>query len=117
MNLYDNEFYMEDINLVASLEWIIEGGSSGHDSIKNGVFFLKDKVNPDDYVIVHDAVRPILPQKAINEVLCVAHEKGNASSSIVCHPPIVYTEDGESGVKDIYRARDVMLLTYCGTTA
>ena len=61
------------------------------------------KINTDDYIIVHDAVRPILPQKAINEVLRVAHEKGNASSSIVCHPPIVYTEDGESGVKDIDR--------------
>ena len=88
---------------LTKVEWIIEGGSSGHDSIKNGVFFLKDKVNPDDYIIVHDAVRPILTQKATNEVLRVAHEKGNASSSIVCHPPIVCTEDGESGVKDIDR--------------
>lgn len=88
---------------LTKVEWVIEGGSTGHDSIKNGVFFLKNKVNPDDYIIVHDAVRPILPQKAINEVLRVAHEKGNASSSIVCHPPIVYTEDGESGVKDIDR--------------
>lgn len=88
---------------LTKVEWIIEGGSTGHDSIKNGVFFLKDKVNPDDYIIVHDAVRPILPQKAINEVLRVAHEKGNASSSIACHPPIVYTEDGESGVRDVDR--------------
>ena len=88
---------------LTKVEWVIEGGSTGHDSIKNGVFFLKDKVNPDDYIVVHDAVRPILPQKAINEVLRVAHEKGNASSSIVCHPPIVYTEDGESAVKDIDR--------------
>lgn len=88
---------------LTKVEWIIEGGSTSHDSIKNGVFFLKDKVNPDDYIIVHDAVRPILPQKAINEVLRVAHEKGNASSSIACHPPIVYTEDGESGVRDVDR--------------
>ena len=88
---------------LTKVEWVIEGGTTGHDSIKNGVFFLKDKVNPDDYIIVHDAVRPILPQKAINEVLRVAYEKGNASSSIVCHPPIVYTEDGQSGIKDIDR--------------
>lgn len=88
---------------LTKVEWIIEGGSTGHDSIKNGVFFLKDKINQDDYIIVHDAVRPILPQKAINEVLRVAHEKGNASSSVICHPPIVYTEDGESGIKDIDR--------------
>ena len=64
---------------------------------------MKDIIQPDDFVIIHDAVRPILPQRAINEVLRVAHEKGNACSSIVCHPPIVYTEDGESGVKDIDR--------------
>lgn len=96
MNLV-NEY---DLTKVA---WITEGGSTGHDSIRNGVFFLKDKIQPDDYIVVHDAVRPVLPQKAIDEVIRVAHEKGNASSSIVCHPPIVYTEDKESGVKDIDR--------------
>ena len=88
---------------LSKVEWIIEGGSTGHDSIRNGVFFLKDKLQSDDFIIVHDAVRPILPQKAIDEVIRVAHEKGNASSSIVCHPPIVYTEDFESGITDVDR--------------
>ena len=88
---------------LTKVEWVIEGGSTGHDSIRNGVFFLKDKAGPEDFIIVHDAVRPILPQKAIDEVLRVAHEKGNASSSIVCHPPIVYTEDFVSGITDIDR--------------
>jgi 2-C-methyl-D-erythritol 4-phosphate cytidylyltransferase len=88
---------------LTKVEWIIEGGNTGHDSIRNGVFFLKDKIEPDDYIIVHDAVRPILPQKAINEVISVAHENGNASSSIACHPPIVYTEDHKSGITDVDR--------------
>jgi len=94
---------------LSKVEWIIEGGNTGHDSIRNGVFFLKDKIGQDDYIIIHDAVRPILPQKAIEEVLRVAHAKGNASSSIVCHPPIVYTEDFESGITDI--DRDHVMLT------
>ena len=88
---------------LTKVEWIIEGGSTGHDSIRNGVFFLKDKINPEDHIIVHDAVRPVLPQKAIDEVIRVSHEKGNASSSIECHPPIVYTEDHESGISDVDR--------------
>ena len=88
---------------LTKVEWIIEGGATGHDSIRNGVFFLRDKIEPDDYIVVHDAVRPILPQKAINEVLRVSHENGNASSSICCHPPIVYTEDFVSAVSDIDR--------------
>ncbi len=88
---------------LAKVGWIIEGGETGHDSIRNGIFFLRDKIQPDDFVIIHDAVRPVLPQKAINEVIRVAHEMGNASSSIACHPPIVYTEDQISGITDIDR--------------
>lgn len=83
--------------------WVVEGGGTSHDSIRNGIFFLRDKVEDGDFVIVHDAVRPVLPRKAIDEVIRVAHEKGNASSSIACHPPIVYTEDFESGVTDVDR--------------
>ncbi len=94
---------------LTKVEWVIEGGSTGHDSIRNGVFFLKDKIEPDDYIVIHDAVRPILPQKAIDEVISVAHKNGNASSSIVCHPPIVYTEDGKSGIRDI--ERECVMLT------
>lgn len=88
---------------LTKVEWVVEGGVTGHDSIRNGVFFLKDKIKPDDCVIVHDAVRPFLPKKIVDEVIRVAHEKGNASSSIVCHPPIVYTDDFESGITDIDR--------------
>ena len=94
---------------LSKVEWITDGGATGHDSIRNGVFYLRDKIKPDDYIIVHDAVRPILPQKAIDEVLRVAHENGNASSSTVCHPPIVYTEDFKSGIKDV--DRDHVMLT------
>ena len=93
---------VEDYSL-NKVQWIIEGGETGHDPIRNGVFFLQEKIDDDDYIIVHDAVRPIIPQKAIDEVIRVAHEKGNASSSIACHPPIVYTEDFVSGIKDVDR--------------
>lgn len=94
---------------LTKVAWIVEGGDTSHDSIRNGVFFLRDKVDAGDFVIVHDAVRPVLPQKAIDEVIRVAHEKGNASSSIACHPPIIYTEDFESGITDI--DRDHVMLT------
>ena len=69
---------------LTKVRWIIEGGSTGHDSIRNGVFlFLKDKIDSDDYIIVHDAVRPILPQKAIDEVIRVSHEK-----KVMLHHPL-----------------------------
>ena len=69
---------------LTKVKWIIEGGKTGHDSIRNGVFFLRDKIEPEDFVVIHDAVRPILPQKAINEVLRVAHENGNIFEDMSC---------------------------------
>lgn len=104
--LKDWEDYLRQLVREFSLtkvEWIIEGGTTSHDSIRNGVFFLRDKIDSEDYIIVHDAVRPILPQKAIDEAIRIAHKYGNASSSIACHPPIVYTEDFISGIQDIDR--------------
>lgn len=88
---------------LTKVRWVIDGGDTGHDSIRNGIFFLRDKIKPEDFVIIHDAVRPVLPQKAIDAVIQVAQENGNASSSIACHPPIVYTDDFKSGIKDIDR--------------
>lgn len=98
---------VDDYSLT-KVKYIIEGGDTGHDSIRNAIFFLQNKIEPEDYVIVHDAVRPVLPQRAINEVIRVAHEKGNASSSVSCHPPIVYKDDCESGIEDVDREK-VML--------
>ena len=88
---------------LTKVRWVIDGGDTGHDSIRNGIFFLRDKIKPEDFVIIHDAVRPVLPQKAIDAVIQVAQKNGNASSSIACHPPIVYTDDFKSGIKDIDR--------------
>ena len=48
---------------------IVEGGGTGHDSTRNGIFSLRDYLADDDYVIIHDAARPILPQAAINDML------------------------------------------------
>lgn len=94
---------------LTKVEWIIEGGNTSHDSIRNGIFFLEGKLKDNDFVIIHDAVRPVLPQKALDELIRVAQEKGNASSSVPCHPPIVYTDDFESGIVDV--DRDHVMLT------
>ena len=79
---------------IPKVKWIVEGGATGHDSSRNGIFFLKDKLEDGDQVIIHDAARPILPQQAINEMLKVSHEKGNASLAIPCYETVLFTEDG-----------------------
>ena len=87
------------------VKWIVPGGETSHDSTRNGIFHLRDILNSDDYIIIHDAARPILPQKAIDDMLAVAYEKGNASLAIPCHETVIYTEDQKSGDKELDRSK------------
>lgn len=82
---------------------IVEGGETGHDSTRNGLFFLRDKIDPNDNVIIHDAARPILPQKAIDLMIEMANLKGNACLAIPCYETVILTDDKESGIKDLDR--------------
>ena len=82
---------------------IVEGGATGHDSTRNGVFSLKDKLDKSDYVIVHDAVRPLLPQKVLNEMIDTALINGNACLAVPCYETVVLTSDGKKGNKEIDR--------------
>ncbi len=90
---------------------IVEGGETGHDSTRNGIFSLREKLAADDYIIIHDAARPILPQAAIEEMLKVAHEQGNASLAIPCYETVIYTDDGCSGEKQLDRSKIMRIQT------
>lgn len=90
---------------------IIEGGETGHDSTRNGIFSLRSKLSDNDFVIIHDAARPILPQAAINNMLEVAHEKGNASLAIPCYETVIYTDDGKCGDKQLDRSSIMRIQT------
>lgn len=93
------------------VKWIIPGGDTVHDSTRNGIFYLNEKVTDDDYVIIHDAARPVLPQKAIDEMLHVAHENGNASLVIPSHETLIYTDDQKSGDSQLDRSKVMRVQT------
>lgn len=58
---------------------IVKGGKERQDSVFNA---LKE-INADknDLVAIHDAARPLLPQKILTDAVNIAHKKGNA---LVC---------------------------------
>lgn len=102
---------VEEYNLY-KVKWIIEGGETCHDSTRNGIFFLKDKLNlKEDYVVIHDAARPLLPQKAIDDMLDLAIERGNASLAIPCYETVIFTEDQKSGIEQLDRNRLMRIQT------
>lgn len=75
------EAYAKQFN-ISKLKWIISGGKTGQESIRNGVYNLKDKVSNNDIIIIHDGIRPLVDSSVLTDVINKAHQYGNAVTSM-----------------------------------
>ena len=79
---------------ITKLQYVVCGGRNGQDSIRNGLFELEKHFAPDDIVLVHDAIRPMVSAEIISDNIRVAREFGNAIAVIPCAEAMLQTEDG-----------------------
>ena len=79
---------------ITKLQYVVQGGKNGQDSIRNGVFELEKHFNPEDLVLIHDAIRPMVSAEIISDNIRVARERGNAITVIPCAEAMLQTEDG-----------------------
>lgn len=91
--------YAKQFN-ITKLKWIVTGGNSGQESIRNGVYNLEDKLNSDDLVVIHDGIRPLVDASVLTDVLLVASKFGNAVTSMPYNEQIfVVNPDDETTTK------------------
>ena len=57
---------------------IVLGGEGGDKSIFNGLKALEGKCSPDDIVLIHDGVRPLINAGLISDNIAKAKERGTA---------------------------------------
>ena len=82
---------------ITKLKWIVKGGASGQESIRNGVYNLEGKCSDNDVVIIHDGIRPLVDAEVLTDVICKAQQFGNAVTSLPYNEQIfVISEDDES---------------------
>ena len=87
--------YAKQFN-ISKLQYVIPGGENGQSSIRNGVMELEKHYNPDDLVLIHDAIRPMVSAEIISDNIRVAMEHGNAITVIPCAEAMLQTEDGSA---------------------
>ena len=83
---------------ISKLQYIIQGGENGQDSIRNGVFELEKHFKTDDLVLIHDAIRPMVSAEIISDNIRVAMEYGNAITVIPCAEAMLQTKDGVASI-------------------
>jgi len=82
---------------ITKLKWIVKGGASGQESIRNGVYNLEDKCVSDDIVIIHDGIRPLVDAEVLTDVICKGQKYGAAVTSLPYNEQIfVISEDDNS---------------------
>lgn len=67
---------------ISKLKWVVSGGNTGQESIRNGVFNLEGKASDDDIVIIHDGIRPLVDESVLTDVIMKAQKFGNAVTSL-----------------------------------
>ena len=88
---------------ISKLKWIVPGGNSGTESIKNGLMELKKHCKKDDIVMVHDGNRALVSQEIITDSLVTCQKYGSAVAAIPCVEAIFKSEDGISSNVSIPR--------------
>ena len=88
---------------ISKLKWIVTGGTTGQESIRNGVYNLKDKCKNEDIVVVHDGIRPMIDEEVLTDVITKAQQYGNAVTALPYNEQIFVADDDYSTIKYIPR--------------
>jgi len=90
---------------ITKLKWIVKGGGSAQESIRNGVLNLEGKAAADDTIIVHDGIRPMIDDTVLTDVIEKAQQYGNAVTSLPYNEQIfvVSKDDSETTTQFIPR--------------
>lgn len=88
---------------ITKLKWVVDGGETGQESIRNGVYNLEGIASSDDTIIIHDGIRPLVEDSVLSDVIAVCKEKGNAVTSMPYNEQIFVKDDEESTIKYIPR--------------
>jgi 2-C-methyl-D-erythritol 4-phosphate cytidylyltransferase len=93
---------------ISKLKWIVSGGNTGQESIRNGVFNLEGKANPDDVIIIHDGIRPLVDESVLTDVILKAQKYGNAVTSLPYNEQIFVVNPEDETTTKQYIPRETL---------
>ena len=93
---------------ITKLKWVVGGGNTGQESIRNGVFNLEGKVGDGDIVIIHDGIRPLVDESVLTDVIMKAQVYGNAVTSLPYNEQIFVVNSEDETTTKQYIPRETL---------
>lgn len=78
---------------ITKLKWIVTGGNSGQESIRNGVYNLEGELKDEDIAIIHDGIRPMVDSSVLSDIIRVCRKHGNGVTSTPYNEQIFRIQD------------------------
>lgn len=88
---------------INKLKWIVSGGKTGQESIRNGVYNLEGTAGENDVIIIHDGIRPLVDEAVLSDVIVKCKQYGNAVTSLPYNEQIFVIDDENSTTQYIPR--------------
>lgn len=88
---------------ITKLKQVVTGGDSGQESIRIGVEAIATWSSPEDIVLVHDGIRPLVTADIITDCIRTTQLHGSAITCIPCAEALLETSDNVSSHKVINR--------------
>lgn len=99
--------YAKQFN-ITKLKWIVSGGSTGQESIRNGVYNLEKHAQQDDIIVIHDGIRPLVDDSVLTDVLVKAAKFGNAVTSMPYNEQIFVIDKDNPSITTQYIPRETL---------
>lgn len=96
--------YAKQFN-IDKLKWIVPGGITGQESIRNGLNKLLEECGEDITVMIHDGNRPLVSSEVISDSLQVYKKYGNAVAVIPCVEVVFESDNGYSSMVSTEREK------------
>lgn len=93
---------------ISKLQWVVSGGNTGQESIRNGVYNLEGKVQDDDIIIIHDGIRPLVDASVLTDVIQKAEEFGNGVTSLPYNEQIFIVNPEDETTTKQYIPRETL---------
>jgi len=88
---------------IDKLKWVVSGGKTGQESIRNGVFALEGICSDNDIIIIHDGIRPLVEKAVLTDVIVKCQQYGNGVTSMPYNEQIFIVDDEISTIQYIPR--------------
>lgn len=70
---------------LTKVKWVADGGETFQDSVISGIENLKDKIAPNDYILIQYGAAPFTSDRIVNDVIRVMQEKNSAITATPCY--------------------------------